>query len=418
MRRASRAFAGLTLLLVAVAVLRPVEARVQADLQVLESIGVGAAVGIVTRIPAESPGGAVYAGTTITLDKALARAAGAYPGYLVDAFFRTSMPGYTNPSEAVAQHPEGAHPSEATAGTDGDGDEGRFGSFRARAGATPDAAADAEAARVAPPSSSLTVDAGTASSRSHVEPDGTVVTEVRSTATGIQIGDAVRIAAARTSATVRTPPAGTPVIESDTEVTGVLVGGLRATLGQRGLELADKATVSPAEVAAFEEALAALEASGLAIEPAPVVTRTQPGSGAVATAALLVRITDDGSDFSEELLLAQAVATATAIPAVGPATTGIDLGDVTAPMATTSAAPPSQDSAPRPSVEPTTAETADGGSAEVAPPAARTEDEFFGLPASASARLAASFEGFYGGVVAVALLAALATAVVARRRAV
>jgi trimethylamine:corrinoid methyltransferase-like protein len=67
-----------------------------------------AVVGLVTRIPAEILGGVVYADTSVNLDKARARASGAYPGYLADAFLRSSAEEYGQANEeadAIAENP-------------------------------------------------------------------------------------------------------------------------------------------------------------------------------------------------------------------------------------------------------------------------------------------------------------------------
>src|SRR5581483_472463 len=96
----------------------PAGARVGFDVAVIDSNAVAASVGIISRVPAESPGGLNWTATAITLDKAVAKAAGGTGGSLAETFFESSSKEYRNPSLIGAQYPPTATiPTEARGGS-------------------------------------------------------------------------------------------------------------------------------------------------------------------------------------------------------------------------------------------------------------------------------------------------------------
>jgi len=96
----------------------PAGARVGFDVAVIDSNAVAASVGIISRVPAESPGGLNWTATAITLDKAVAKAAGGTGGSLAETFLESSSKEYRNPSLIGAQYPPTATiPTEARGGS-------------------------------------------------------------------------------------------------------------------------------------------------------------------------------------------------------------------------------------------------------------------------------------------------------------
>lgn len=250
-------------------------------------------VGVVTRIPAEMPGGAVYASTSVNLDKARARASGFYPGYLADAFLRSSAEEYGeiyDEAEAVAENPAQTAPEheEVEGGQEHEG--ARAGLFRAEAPEPTEAQALSTAAGGADSVSELlSFASGTARSVSRVEADGTVVTDALATLTSVRLAEVVVIGAIESRATVTTPVGGEPELELATNVKNVSVAGVPATLDQDGLSVDGSAVVSQAEVQRFNETVEALAEHGITLEAVPTETEAQPGSGSLDGAALRFR---------------------------------------------------------------------------------------------------------------------------------
>ena len=279
----------------------PVEGRVSAEVQVIDSNASGAAIGLTSRVPADSPGGLMYTATAITLDKATAKAAGFTPGDLAEGFLSSSSEQYRNPTLITAQYPPTpAFPAEARGGTDGG-----VATLHAAATDQPSATAEAEGGR-AGDGATLAVRHGTSRSHSELDPGG-VATRVVATASGISIGGVVTIASATTEAVTMVPSRGQPVSEVKVTLTGLLVGGVPAELTDQGLRISDRIPVGPGELAAFNAATAQLAERGLTITAARVVRETGAERARAEGGAVVVRykVADQlGGD--EEVILAQA----------------------------------------------------------------------------------------------------------------
>ncbi|MGH9037696.1 MAG: hypothetical protein ACRD0O_18210 [Acidimicrobiia bacterium] len=305
MRRALRVAAtvGAAGFAVALAVL-PVGGGIDADVAVIDSNANAAAFGLTSRIPAESAGGVVFTATAITLDKAVAKAAGATGGDLAETFFITSSDQYRNPTLVTAQYPpSGAAPAEASAG----GPEGSgAATIHAVATEQPTAGAEAAGGQGGDPSA-LAMHHGRSSSNSDLAPDGTVVTRAVAVASGVSIGDVVTIASATTEAVTTVPRRAEPTADLKVTLSGLLVGGVPAQLTDQGLRVADQVPVGPGQLVAFNAALAQLAERGITVSAAPAV-REAGGDRARAEGGALVvryRVADQvGGD--EELVLAQA----------------------------------------------------------------------------------------------------------------
>jgi len=87
----------------------PSGAGLPPDVRVIDSHAAAAAVGLLSRVPAESDGGVLYSSTALTLDKTQARAAGFTGGDLAETFFESSSDKYRNPTLINAQFPPTAH---------------------------------------------------------------------------------------------------------------------------------------------------------------------------------------------------------------------------------------------------------------------------------------------------------------------
>jgi hypothetical protein len=305
MRRAVRVAAVVvaTGFAVALAVL-PAGGRIGADVAVIDSNANAAAFGLTSRVPAESPGGMVFTATAITLDKAVAKAAGITAGELAETFLTSSSDQYRNATLVTAQYPPSAAvPAEARAG----GPEGS-GVATIRVVATEQPTADAEAAGgQAGDPSTLAMDHGSSSSHSELGGDGAVVTRAVAVASGVSIGDVVTIASATTEAVTTVPPQGEPTADLKVTLSGLLVGGVPAQLTDQGLQVADQVPVGPGQLLAFNAALAQLAQRGITIAAAPAV-RDAGGDRARAEGGALIiryRVADQiGGD--EEFVLAQA----------------------------------------------------------------------------------------------------------------
>lgn len=293
-----------------------------ARLEVVESLGIGAVMGVVTRVPAESPGGGAYTETQITSVKALGRAAGGYPGPLGEAFLGTSTELYSNPSMVVAQQPPGLFPAEAQ--VEG-GQTGPFGTVALiRAAAASRSQVEAEVVMgAAPAGAPVDISGGVSRSRSRVEPDGTVVTEVEASFGRALVGGVLEMVGGASRALARTAPGGPPVLELESTLGAMTLNGVAARMSGDGLVLADQELASPAEVAQFNAGLAQLRQAGITLEAVPTERHEDPGHGRISGAAGLFRYqlpsnpipNSIGND--EAFLLAQVSAAAVAVPRIG-----------------------------------------------------------------------------------------------------
>lgn len=288
-------------------------------LQVVESLGVAAVMGVITRVPAESPGGGAYTETHITPDKALGRAAGGYPGPLGEAFLGTSAEQYRNPSMVVAQQPPGLFPAEAQVDGGRSGPQGNMAVIRAKAVSR----AEVEAQVImgsGPSNGPFVVEGGSSLSRSRVEPDGTVVTEAHTTFGRAVVADVLELVGGASRALARTPADGTPTLQFESTMGRIAVNGVGATMTDKGLALADQQAASPADVARFNDGVAQLRQAGITIEAVPAQSDEAAGSGRISGAAALFRYQLPSSPIpnsignDETFLLAQVSVTAVALP--------------------------------------------------------------------------------------------------------
>jgi hypothetical protein len=278
----------------------PVEGWAPAELEVIDSKASGAAIGLISRMPAESAGGLLSTATAITLDKATAKAAGFTSGELAEGFLASSWEQYRNPTLITAQYPPTpAFPAEAQGGTDAG-----VATLHAAATDRPSATAEAEGVR-AGDAATLAVRHGTSLSHSELGPDG-VATRAVAAASGISIGGVVTIASATTEAVTMVPTRGRPVSTLKVTVTGLLVGGVPAELTDQGLQISDRIPVGPGELAAFNAATAQLAALGVTVAAAPIVRETGAERARAEGGAVAVRykVADQlGGD--EEVIIAQ-----------------------------------------------------------------------------------------------------------------
>lgn len=291
-------------------------------LEVVESLGIGAVMGVVSRVPAESPGGGAYTETQITSVKALGRAAGGYPGPLGEAFLGTSTELYSNPSMVVAQQPPGLFPAEAQ--VEG-GQTGPFGTVALiRAAAASRSQVEAEVVMgAAPAGAPVDISGGVSRSRSWVEPDGTVVTEVEASFGRALVGEVLQMVGGASRALARTSPGAPPVLELESTLGAMTLNGVAARMSGDGLVLADQELASPAEMAQFNAGLGQLRQAGISVEAVPTERREDPGHGRISGAAGLLRYqlpsnpipNSIGND--EAFLLAQVSAAAVAVPRAG-----------------------------------------------------------------------------------------------------
>ena len=304
---------GAAALVAAVGTPVPSGAAPPADIEVLESTGIAAVGGVITRVPAESPGGAVFATTTINLDKARGTAAGFTAGNLVEIFFGTSSEDYRNPSLVNSQYPPTKNaPAEATAEHGEDGTSGASGLYTTRSTEQPAATASATVKTVV--WNRLSITGGRSASSSVVGPDGVVLTETRAESAAIVIGDVVDMRNVTSVATARIGADGTPEATINTAVGSISVNDVPARLSERGLELSDQQPVTPRELAAFNAGLAQLQERGITVAAVPATVVEEPGRARAAGAVAVLRYqipsgpipNSIGND--EEFLLGQVVA--------------------------------------------------------------------------------------------------------------
>ena len=298
-------------------------------LGVFAAESIGSPLGIVTRVPAESPGGLVLSGSSVQLGKSQAQAAGATLGPLGDAFLITSTPGglvTSIPAKVTAQDP----PSETSpreASFEQGQQAGPVKGAILRASASDEPRATGEASGTAIDAAVIRTGASTSSSESAVLSDGTVTTTARTDVQDVSIGPAgvppLTFASVSSIATVTVPFGGEPLATLSVRATGAQLAGVPVSIGQEGVVVAGTVAVPPSSLATVNEALKAFADRGLFLSAVPT-TREQTAQGAsIRGAALRLRYTapapsgvprpsDVGTD--EELLLGSVSASATARP--------------------------------------------------------------------------------------------------------
>jgi hypothetical protein len=248
----------------------------------------------------------VFTTTAITLDKAVARAAGVSGGELAESFLASSADGYRNPTLVSAQYPPApTAPSVASIGPGSPADGADVAT--ARASATEQPTADSEAIGGRATVGSLSIRRSTSASHSEVGADGTVITRAIAVASAISIADVVSIATATTEAVTTVSPGGRPTSDVKVVLAGLEVGGVSAKLTDQGLRLADQVPLGPGEVARFNAALAALAARGVTVAGASRVEETAGDRARAEGGALIVRYSvADQLGGDEEFVVAQA----------------------------------------------------------------------------------------------------------------
>ncbi|HZQ76696.1 MAG TPA: hypothetical protein VFE55_05155 [Acidimicrobiia bacterium] len=375
----------------------PAGARVGFDVAVIDSNAVAASVGIISRVPAESPGGLNWTATAITLDKAVAKAAGGTGGSLAETFLESSSKEYRNPSLIGAQYPPTATiPTEARGGSPA-GTPGGIVATHVVATEQPAATAEAQGGRGGD-GGPVVVQGGSSSSHGELRADGAVLTRATSMASGVAIGGgAVTFSSATTEAVTTVPPAGPPTTALKVTVTGLLVGGVPAELTDRGLGISDEVPVGAAQLAAFNAAVGQLAARGITITAAPTVREIGAGQARAEGGGMVVRykVADQiGGD--EEVVLAEARSSSTlqraqpASPLPLPALPSVSEPPASAPAA--SAAAP-QSAAPTRAAAPPAGSEEEGigpGAGNGAGPSNGAEAVGPAGPASAAGPLAAA----------------------------
>ena len=283
------------------------------ELQVVESTGIAAVQGVITRVPAESPGGAVYSETSVNLDKARGTAAGFTAGNLVEIFFGTSSEDYRNPTLVRSQYPPtSTAPAEAAAESGQSSSSGSTMTATTKSTEQPSATATATAKSM--PGDVVSVTAGHSGSGSFVDPDGTVSTQTSAAAGEVVIGGVVRFTDFASVATARVDGTGRPLAETASTVGGISVNGVPARLADDGLQIADQTLLGGTQLAEFNAGLARLREQGITIAGVRADVTEEPGRARAAAAVAVVRYqvpagpipNSIGND--EEFLLGQVVA--------------------------------------------------------------------------------------------------------------
>lgn len=328
MRRTPVAMLGLVLGSAPLLGMVPAGAVAPTSLAVFSAESSATPVGLITRVPAESPGGLVLSASAVRLGKSLAQAAGGTLGPLGDAFLITSAPPGTVaaiPTVVNAQDPpsDGA-PREAR--FEQSQEAGPVKGVLLKASASNEPRAAAEASGSASDAGVVRTGASTSSSTSSVAPDGTVTTVARTDVQDVVIGvpgaPALTFASVSSIASVTVPPGAKPVSLLQVRISGAQLAGVPVTVDQDGVAVAGNVAVPASSFATVNEALRTLAAQGVVLSAVPTVREQGPQGARISGAVLKVRYTvpevavprpsDVGSD--EEVLLGSVRAAATARP--------------------------------------------------------------------------------------------------------
>lgn len=327
----------MALLALAVAVAAPLAssagAAAPATLGVFSAESIGSPLAIVTRVPAESPGGLVLSGSSVQLGKSQAQAAGMTLGPLGDAFLITSAPAgsvESIPAKVTAQDPP-SDTSPREASFEQGQEAGPAKGVVLRAAASDEPLATGEASGSALDATVVRTGASTSRSASRVLADGTVTTTARADVEDVTIGPAglppLTFASVSSVATVTVPFGGRPEATLTVRTTGAQLAGVPVTIGQEGVVVAGNVAVPPSSISTVNDALAAFAERGLVLSAVPTARDENPQGATIRGAALRIRYvvpessgvprpSDVGTD--EELLLGSVSASATARPRTAP----------------------------------------------------------------------------------------------------
>ena len=322
------ALAGGTLALLVLALgsaLVPAHGDVRPDLGVYSGRGIASAIGVVSRVPAETAGGIIYSESRLDIGKTRAIAAGATLGELGEAFLQTSVGGYTNPSLVTAQYPpSNVYKSDASFGPGVSNAGQSVIDIHAVADGTPSAKANAIGGAGSIPGA-LRIGGGTSKTQSYVKDDGTVITTAVASVHDISVGNPLApilsIGNMTSTATVEVPFGGKPKTDLTVQITGALVSGAPVTITDQGITVANSVVVPAAIVQQVNAGLAQLDQYGISLRTVPVDKEVTDTEGSVSGAALQFRYTvpsqvalptDIGKD--ETVLLGEVIANATGRP--------------------------------------------------------------------------------------------------------
>ena len=275
-KRGVQAVAGSTALLLTAGIAVMWDATAQAaapeNLAVFFASSHATPVGVLSRVPVETPGGYLLSQSSVRIGKSQALAAGFTLGPLGDAYVVTSAPPGTItqfPTVVNAQDPpsETAPRENSLSGGNGGGapvgSEVRNADLNARASDSPNAIASASGQSITTPVYSA--GAGVSRSESAVLPDGTVQTKATSSIQNLLIGGptGLKIASVDSIATITIAPGQKPVTSLQVHTSGVSLAGVPATLDKNGLRISDQVPLPASSIVAFNKGLEGLAAQGL-----------------------------------------------------------------------------------------------------------------------------------------------------------
>lgn len=277
----------------ALAIAVPVQGASAAGGAVTDGNGTAAIVGVVTRIPAEVTGGALYTSSAVTLDKARARASGFFGGELVDTFMRSSLDQYEplmTELDAQAENPAQSSPQEEVTLDSPDTGQGRVGYLRAAAPSRTRAEAILTLASDSGGEAPLVFDGVTAETTTEVLEDDTVVVESVATLAGITIAGVVEFSDVRSIARVAVPVGGEPKTTFKTSIAELTVAGQDLLgVGNDGITIAGQNLLDSLELAELDPVFEQLAEQGLTFESVPASVESEPGRARVEGAAFRFR---------------------------------------------------------------------------------------------------------------------------------
>ncbi|MHB8464013.1 MAG: hypothetical protein ACYDH6_11090 [Acidimicrobiales bacterium] len=365
----------------------PAHGDIPATLQVYEALSGASPIEIISKVPAETDGGLVFAQSHIEIGKAIAVAAGATLGPLGNAFVITSapVPGFTSiPTVESAQYPPSRFaPAVADSPTNVAGPGFAVTTFHAAAPDAGTASSDATGGSGAL-AGVVRVGGATSHSDSKVTAEGSVITRATSSLSNVTIGPAgsavLSIATMTSTATVTVPLAAAPTSAVTVKMGGVLLAGVPVDITQTGINIAGALPVPATGVATVNAALAQLSKLGVTIQAVPTTSQAAVGTATVGGGAIEIGYQAPASLFAslpsdvgtnETIILGEVSASATGRPR-----TALNLPPASAPpLDTGTGASPSMVAAPEsPSITPSVVQT------PLAFPAPASAASLFALP--------------------------------------